>query len=98
MGESAARSSRRRWAERIFISVKEILLELNEKKNGRLGTKNITLTKSQLALIFARVYFKMADAENQKRYCVEIFSLKTRSTVVFCSLHNTYRLKKYHES
>lgn len=81
----------------IYISQGNII-GTKPKKNGRLGTKNITLTKSQLALIFARVCFKMADAENQKRYCVENFSLKTRSTVVFCSLYNTPRLKKYHES
>ena len=81
----------------IYISQGNII-GTKGKKNGRLGTKNITLTKSQLALIFARVCFKMADAENQKRYCMETFSLKTRSTVVFCSLYNTPRLKKYHES
>ena len=81
----------------IYISQGNII-GTKPKKNGRLGTKNITLTKSQLALIFARVCFKMADAENQKRYCMETFSLKTRSTVVFCSLYNTPRLKKYHDS
>lgn len=45
IGESVVWSSWRWWVECIFILVKEILLELNEKKNGRLGIKNIMLIK-----------------------------------------------------